>query len=351
MRRKVRQLTWLFNGIDPNNMDWKLIFVDDGCPNNSGKIAQKLVDDDKTFFTDNIRKRVSINFLSEGIKKIDKFINDPNLNNTNDSRKGGAVQYGMFLALADNSDLIMYTDADLSANISQSGLLLADITLNNVDNRRKAVIANRYTKGIFSNSEVMGTFKTNKVALRFRAFYRGFLLPPFKDIYDTQCGFKVFRNECIAKVLPKLTDYKGMFDMELLIKVFTVYATGNVDDDPSQLIYSTGVVWLHSAAETQFGSFTQSHFAIDYGWKHYNQLQQIIDIHKKTYANSPLCDPIWLKFIFALKWKEYFQICQIAYLTGIDVYNWFPTLKELQDMIAQDYPANAPAFIENPGKK
>eukprot|EP01084_Bolivina_argentea_P192507 330461_1 len=374
IRRKVLQLSWLYNNISENEMDWNLLFVDDGCPNNSGKEAIKLIESDKQFFNANISKKISINFLENGINTIEKFKNDKNLNNTNDSRKGGAVQYGMYLALDNIKKLrenekdenkqhfIMYTDADLSSNISQSGLLLADITINNKNNQRKVVIGDRYSKGIFSHGYVMGTFKTNEVALKLRAVFRGQLLPPFKNLYDTQCGFKIFQTECIEKVLPMLKSYKGMFDMELLLKAYDVYVNNDDEKDDeeaesksninmSELIYSTGVVWLHSAEETQFGAFTPDKFTNEYGWKHYNQLQQIISIHKNNYLNSKLCNENWINFIMKLNWKDYFKVCQIVYLTGIDVHSWNPELKDFNDMISQKYPEKAPVWIEDPSKK
>eukprot|EP01084_Bolivina_argentea_P074294 134795_1 len=52
IRRKVNQLNWLYDGIDSAVMDWNLIFVDDGCPHNSGKEAIKLIENDKKVFTE-----------------------------------------------------------------------------------------------------------------------------------------------------------------------------------------------------------------------------------------------------------------------------------------------------------
>jgi len=354
----VRQLQWLWDGVDADAMDWNLMFVDDGCPNDSGKELLKLMDNDKECFPEEIRKKITVEFLAEGLESIEKFKNDENLQSVNDSRKGGAVQYGFFKALEQQHSpkkprLIMYTDADLSADLSQSGLLLRDLTIDNPDGGRKVVIADRYSKGIFSHGHVMGTFKTNEVALRLRSLFRGRLLPPFRNLNDTQCGFKVFERECIEKVLPTLKAYQGMFDMELLLKSYDVFAGEAKGDsvDLGELIYSSGVVWLHSAEETNFGVFTPNEFTNEYGWKHFNQLQQIIAIHRGNYAESTLCEKEWVEFITTLSWKQYFQICQIVYLRGIDVKQWSPDIEDLRAMLNEKYPENAPKWIEDPSKK
>ena len=41
LRVKVHQLNWLFKEFP--NYSWDLTLVDDGCPNNSGNIAQKII--------------------------------------------------------------------------------------------------------------------------------------------------------------------------------------------------------------------------------------------------------------------------------------------------------------------
>eukprot|EP01084_Bolivina_argentea_P272448 463880_1 len=358
IRRKISQLNWLYNGINPDDMDWNLIFVDDGCPNNSGKEATKLMDGDKAFFTDKIRKKISVHFLEDGIKTIDKFKNDPNLNNVNDSKKGGAVQYGFYLALNQNVDnkqqFIMYTDADLSVNLSQSGLVLADITINDKSNQRKVVIGDRYSKGIWSCGGIMGAFATNRVSISLRSIFLGKLLPPFKNVYDTQCPCKIFERECIEKALPSLNSYKGMFDIDLLLTVYDAYvADADADEekkdntDLSEMIYTRGAVYLYSAnLEESWAEFNQQEFTNEYGWKHYGFLQQILKIHEDNYSENKLLEKEWVEFIRNLSWKNYFQICQIVFLTGINVQDWSPTIKDLKYMINQKYPENAPIFVD-----
>jgi len=363
VRRKVRQLQWLWDGVDSDAMDWSLMFVDDGCPNDSGKALLELMANDKECFPEEIRNKITVEFLAEGLETIEKFKNDDNLNSVNDSRKGGAVQYGFFKALeqehsAQKPRLIMYTDADLSADLSQSGLLLRDITAENPDGARKAVIADRYSKGIFSDGDIIGTFKTNEVALRLRVLFRGQLLPPFRNLDDSQCGFKVFQRECIERVLPNLSSYQGMFDMELLLKSFDAYSAGDDSKedggvDLEQLIWPTGVVWLHSAEESNFSTaqFTAKEFTNGYGWKHFNQLQEIIEIHNRNYKESKLCSKEWVEFIMALDWKQYFQICQILFLRGIEMKTYCPEIKDLQSLLEEKYPEDAPKWIEDPSKE
>jgi len=40
--KKVNQMEWLFK--DQANINWELIIVDDGCPEDSGKIAQSIIE-------------------------------------------------------------------------------------------------------------------------------------------------------------------------------------------------------------------------------------------------------------------------------------------------------------------
>jgi hypothetical protein len=385
VRRKVKQLEWLFDRVPEGAMDWNLMFVDDGCPNGSGKELIKLMDADKEFFTENLRKKITVEFLAEALETIDKFKNDDTLKTVNDSRKGGAVQYGFFKALdqphsAKNptSRLIMYTDADLSADLSQIGLLLRDITIENPKGtQRKAVIADRYAKGIFSDGDIIGTFKTNAVAMRLRGFFRGKLLPPFRQIDDSQCGLKVFSRHCIEKVLLHLESYQGMFDMELLMKIHDLFSVDKVKEqikdmeleadaaadhdekgdenevaNQHQPIWPTGIVWLHSAEESNFSTaqFTSEQFTNGYGWKHFNQIQEIIAIHNRNYKESALCEKEWVNFIAALNWKQYFQICQILFLRGVEMRTFCPEIKDLEALIKEEYPEDAPKWIEDPSK-
>jgi len=58
LRRKVLQLEWLFHGeIDKK---WELVFVDDGCPENSGGIASEIIQQEKY-------ENVRVLFLADGI--------------------------------------------------------------------------------------------------------------------------------------------------------------------------------------------------------------------------------------------------------------------------------------------
>eukprot|EP01083_Nonionella_stella_P033628 92034_1 len=335
IRRKVKQLDWLYRDINADEMDWNLIFVDDGCPNDSGTKANQLIASDNDVFSDEIKEKISIEFLKDGLDIFQA------LKSTNDSRKGGAVQYGMHLALRqeisnDKQHFIMYTDSDLSTNISQSGLLLAPITVGNANNTRKAVIGDRYSKGIFSNGTVWGIFRSQSVALKLRALFRGELLPPLKKCADSQCGFKLFSRECIERVLPKLTEYQGMFDMELLLKSFDEFY--NYDDQKQDasddIIYPEGVVWLNSIDETVFNAnapltadFTQA-----YGKKHYNQLQEVISIHNGNYKDNQLCSEEWVKFIVGLEWDTYFRLCLNIFNKGINGFEWEPSFDDIKAM-------------------
>ena len=60
LRVKVHQLNWLFKEFP--NYSWDLTLVDDGCPNNSGNIAEKII-------SEAAYPNVEVLFLEQAIQK------------------------------------------------------------------------------------------------------------------------------------------------------------------------------------------------------------------------------------------------------------------------------------------
>ncbi len=116
LRRKVSQLKWLFEG--ETDKEWELVFVDDGCPERSGEIAERIIQQEGY---DNVR----VLYLADAIIKGLPIAKG--LTSTDDSQKGGAIQYGMWSVIKEEHDnfrhIVIYTDSDLSTNIAQAGLL------------------------------------------------------------------------------------------------------------------------------------------------------------------------------------------------------------------------------------
>ncbi len=202
LRRKVSQLEWLFK--DHPNFNWKLIVVDDGCPENSGKIALDIVNKNK------LNNQVKVLFLKDAIDQnlpITKSISS-----TSDSQKGGAIIYGMWYASQQNKEenhIIIYTDADLSTHLGQTGLLIEPI----LKQKKSVAIGSRREK----NSIVVKKATRNDRGKLFIYLWKR-LIPNLEKIIDTQCGYKAFKNEIITRILDNLIENKFAFDIELLVK-------------------------------------------------------------------------------------------------------------------------------------
>ncbi|OQY27734.1 MAG: hypothetical protein B6244_09495 [Candidatus Cloacimonetes bacterium 4572_55] len=202
LRRKVAQLERLFD--NHSNIHWELIVVDDGCPENSGGIAQSVIDND------GLGDKVKVLFLEEAIEQ-NLSITKP-LSSTKESQKGGAIVYGMWHAIQqpkDEDHIVIYTDADLSTHLGQIGLLLDPI----LNQKKSVAIGSRREK----NSIVIKKGTRNTRGKLFIYLWKR-LIPNLGDIIDTQCGFKAFRKKIAAQIIEDIIEKKFSFDIELLLK-------------------------------------------------------------------------------------------------------------------------------------
>ncbi|MBW2198448.1 MAG: glycosyltransferase [Deltaproteobacteria bacterium] len=237
LRRKLLQLEWLFDGeVDKK---WELVFVDDGCPENSGEIAEEIIRQEKY-------SNARVLFLAEGIAESTPVTRG--LSFTDDSQKGGAIQYGMWSVIQEQHDdarhVVIFTDSDLSTNIAQAGLLLRQL-----ENRdRVCAVGTRYSPGgIYCTPKgAMGLTDHDHLMLVFRHFIRSKLLPQIGEIIDTQCGFKAFKTEILKKILGQMTDKRFSFDMELLLLTALQCESGD------NFIGEAPIVWIESNEESNF---------------------------------------------------------------------------------------------------
>jgi len=237
LRRKLLQLEWLFDGeVDKK---WELVFVDDGCPENSGEIAEEIIRQEKY-------SNARVLFLAEGIAESTPVTRG--LSSTDDSQKGGAIQYGMWSVIQEQHDdarhVVIFTDSDLSTNIAQAGLLLRQL-----ENRdRVCAVGTRYSPGgIYCTPKgAMGLTDHDHLMLVFRHFIRSKLLPQIGEIIDTQCGFKAFKTEFLKKILGQMTDKRFSFDMELLLLTALQCESGD------NFIGEAPIVWIESNEESNF---------------------------------------------------------------------------------------------------
>ncbi|NNK87231.1 MAG: hypothetical protein HKO90_03030, partial [Flavobacteriaceae bacterium] len=200
--KKVMQLDWLFKNYP--NINWELIIVDDGCPENSGRIAQKIID------KHDLNDRVRVLFLANAIEE-DHAVVKP-MTATSDSQKGGSIALGMWEANGRNragNHIVIYTDADLSTHLGQV-MLLADPLIN--QGKLVAIGSRREPESV-----VIKKGTRNDRGKMFIYLWKR-LIPNLGDIIDTQCGFKAFKSEIIPHVINNLIEKKFAFDIELLLK-------------------------------------------------------------------------------------------------------------------------------------
>ncbi|RMH60942.1 MAG: hypothetical protein D6677_12760 [Calditrichaeota bacterium] len=220
--KKAEQLNYLFGDIP--GVNWKLYVVDDGCPENSGRIAREIVS------ANGLSDKIEVLFLQDGIDKGIPPVN--RLTSTHDSQKGGSILFGMGQALKEKGSgthIIMFTDADLSTHLGQAMLLIRPLLQG-----QKAAIASRREP----TSVVIKQGTRNDRGKLFIYLWKR-LLPRLNRIVDTQCGFKAFRSEIIPHLIHDPLEYKFAFDIELLLKTESRWP---------QSIEKVPIAWIDSEA-------------------------------------------------------------------------------------------------------
>lgn len=117
--------------------------------------------------------------------------------------KGAAIQAGVGAA---RGELVLFTDADLSTPIEELARLEQAL-----ENGAAVAIASRAVAG--SRIEEHQPFYREWMGKSFNFLVRLLVLP---GIYDTQCGFKLFRRGAAQDLFPRLTILGFGFDVEVL---------------------------------------------------------------------------------------------------------------------------------------
>jgi len=222
--RKINQLENLTR--DFKNITWDMFVVDDGCPENSGKIAEDIL---KKRYSGN---NVKVLYLQDAINKKLKIAEG--LKTTDNSRKGGAIEYGMWYASEQNIEnhIIIYTDADLSTHLGQTGLLVKPL----LSYGKCVAIASRREDA----SVVLRKGTRNERGKLFIYLWKR-MIRRLNYITDTQCGFKAFKVEIVKKIILHNFEKKFAFDIELLIKT---------DKFKRESIAKVPIVWIDSESES-----------------------------------------------------------------------------------------------------
>ena len=199
--RKIHQLEWLFG--DTSNFTWDLTVVDDGDPEKTGEIALEILDANYS------GNNVQVLFLEEAIRKGIP-VTGPMVS-ADDSQKGGSIAYGMWHAARQGkrNHIIVFTDADLSTHLGQTGLLIDGI----INLGKDAVIGSRREEA----SIVVKKGVRNVRGKLFIYLWKR-LIPDLNYVVDTQCGFKAFTADTVREIVEDLIEKKFAFDIELLLK-------------------------------------------------------------------------------------------------------------------------------------
>ncbi len=201
LRRKLSQLRWLFQDT-PHT--WDLVLVDDGCPNGSGALAQEIID------AEGAGGEARVLFLQDAIERGLPPARD--LESPADSRKGGSIRYGLWDAerRLPGDGVLLFTDADLSTHLGQTGLLVEPI----VAGGAAAAIGSRREP----TSVVVKRGARNTRGKLFIYLWKR-LIPQLRGIVDTQCGFKAFRPGVLEQWYDTSLESGFAFDIEMLLHV------------------------------------------------------------------------------------------------------------------------------------
>ena len=267
--QKIEQLEWLFES-NPN-VDWRMLAVDDGCPENSGEIAKNLLQGHP------LEHKVEVLFIEDAIEKKLAVV-DP-MKSSTESRKGGSIQYGLWYAANKHKDnhIVIFTDADLSTHLGQCGLLLDPVL-------------NGYNAGIGSRRESESVvIKTGTRNVRGKMFIYLWkrLLPQLNHIVDTQCGFKAFRADILLNILGHTIEKQFAFDIELLLK------TELIRDES---VENCSIAWIDSEAASTTTEFQP----------YLSMLKAIVKMYQHYLTPNPVSDKFadFIQDLTEEKWQD-----------------------------------------------
>jgi hypothetical protein len=261
VRRKHEQMTWLFE--NKKDSSWSLLGVDDGCPSDSSDMMTGIA---KDMGYDNVKcfklkeaimkgelKGLDMDKLkSEAWSEEDKLVKA--------SQKAGAILYGLELASVEDAGgkkhIIVYTDSDLSTDLSLCGLNFDAICNGGVEcsvsqrfGQPYAVNCGKLMAAEEGGGIAPGMPRESMVHLSLRHKLRMNLLPPLALITDTNCGHKALTPEVAKETVSKVKDYKGSFDIDWLMCVGI--CGKKLGKTPIQ---TTAIPWVNSVGESNFWS-------------------------------------------------------------------------------------------------
>lgn len=197
---KINQLNWATANTP---IDWTLYAVDDGCPYDSGIIAQNIAN------THLIDEKVKVLFLSKAVPTDSGPLR--NLKSANASRKAGAIILGCMEAISDGKDAVIYTDADSSVHLGQIGLLIRPF----LDDNFRIVLGNRKDPDAVLVKEE-GRWGIGIKLLRHMQRMVGQAIFS-RNILDTQAAFKLYDRNILQQIIADPTVFDFSFDTDWLL--------------------------------------------------------------------------------------------------------------------------------------
>lgn len=194
---KIQQLEWVSR---KTGIDWRLYPVDDGCPYNSGAVAQEIAAAYEG------RHAINVLFLADHLPAISGPLRS--LSSVEDSRKAGAIFLGCSRAIADGAEVVIYTDADNSVHLGQIGLLLRPYLQDGV----RVVLGNRKLPDsvLVKDGARWGIGIKNlrhmQRMIGEAIFSRGIL--------DTQAAFKLYESRLLTEIMAHPTVFDFSFDTD-----------------------------------------------------------------------------------------------------------------------------------------
>lgn len=198
LRVKLEQLDWALHGTE---IGWHLYPVDDGDPDDSAAVAIEMA------AAHRLADRVTVLRLSDMVPATSGPLR--RLTSVDDSRKGGAITFGAWQALADGCDAVVMTDADNSVDLGQIGLLIEPFsgTANVVVGDRK------HPEAVLVKAEAR--WGPGIVVLRHMQRMVGRALFS-QGLRDTQAAFKLYDRAALADILEDPSTYGFAFDSDWL---------------------------------------------------------------------------------------------------------------------------------------
>ncbi len=222
LSRKIAQLEWLFG--NRKDHSWDMVLVDDGCPEGSGHLVREALE------THHPEVRARVLFLEEALRHKHPALNG--LKSAAESRKGGAVQLGLWEAarLKAPGHVVLYTDADLSTHLGQAGLLIKSL-------RKPGILMAAGSRRSTSSIVVKDGYRQDRGRLFIYLWKQ--LVPQLAYLDDTQCGFKAVRPEVIFDLVSRAQEHGFAADFELL---------AHCENRSPRSIDAVPIAWIDSPA-------------------------------------------------------------------------------------------------------